>query len=102
MQLKAGISPSYNAGKDIMNATGIGRLVVGPQLKVGISPSSNGRDRMDAHGISGLVRLQLEVLTVTISTSSNGPERTDVPVQTNSMFVDKTLLMDILKIEYAQ
>jgi len=101
MQLKAGISSSYNAGKDIMNATGIGRLV-GPQLKVGISPSSNGRDRMDAHGISGLVRLQLEVLTVTISTSSNGPERTDVPVQTNSMFVDKTLLMDILKIEYAQ
>ena len=51
-----------------MDVNGLTKLVR-EQLKVGISPSSNGRDGMDATGTSILVRLQLEV---GISPSSNG------------------------------
>ena len=45
------------------------------RLKVGISPSSNGREQMDVPGTVQLVTLQLKV---GISPSSNGRERMDV------------------------
>ena len=49
-------------------------ILVGLQLEVGTSLSSNGRDRLDATGIAILVRLQLEV---DISPSSNGRDIMD-------------------------
>ena len=50
--------------------------LVNLQLKVGISLSSNGRERMVVIGTVKLVRLQLKV---GISPSSNARERIDVP-----------------------
>ena len=55
-----------------MHVHGMSILVV-LQLKVGISPSSNGGEEMVVNGISGLVLTQL---VVDISPSSNGRERT--------------------------
>jgi len=54
-----------------------GTVVLVPlQLVVGISPSSNGRERIDVPGTAVLVPMQL---VVGISPSSNGRERMDVP-----------------------
>ena len=70
---KVGISPSSN-GREQMVVTGIA-VHVPLQLKVGISPSSDGREQMDATGIVIRVPVQLEL---GISPSSNGREPMDV------------------------
>ena len=59
-----------------MDVPGTNGLVPG-QLVVGISPSSNGQERMDVPGTRGLVPMQLKV---DISLSSTGRERMDVPL----------------------
>jgi hypothetical protein len=76
-----------------MDANGI-VILVPVQLEVGISPSSNGRERMDMSVLDELVPQQLEVgermdvngtvilvivqLKVGISPSSDGREKMDV------------------------
>ena len=65
---KAGISPSSN-GRERMAAPGACILVL--LLKVGICPSSNGRERM---GVTGTALLVLLLLKVDISPYSNGRE----------------------------
>ena len=51
----------------------LGKVKLVPmQLKVGISPSSNGRERIDVNGTVILVPVQLKV---GICPSSNGQER---------------------------
>ena len=47
-------------------------ILVPPQLALGISPSSNGRERIDVNGTVILVPVQLKV---GICPSSNGQER---------------------------
>ena len=58
-QLKVGISPSSN-GREQMDVSGT-VVLVPKQLKVGISPSHNGREGMDVIGIVVLVPNQLKV-----------------------------------------
>ena len=70
LQLKAGISPSFN-GREQMVVIGM-NIRVPLQLEVDISPFSNGLDQMDVTGIVIHVPLQLEV---DISPSSNGQDQ---------------------------